>query len=59
MIKWYAEIGALLCEIRCKSTDALEAYEKGGKDEARPINDYLKTDYKRLEELWKKEMILF
>jgi len=56
MIQWYTELGRLLREIRGKSTDALEAFEKGGKEAARPINDYLKTDYKRLEELWKKEM---
>jgi uncharacterized protein (TIGR02391 family) len=56
MIQWYVELGRLLREMRVKSTDALEAYEKGGKDAARPINEYLKADYKRLEELWKKEM---
>ena len=35
--------------------DALELYEKDGEDAARTVNDYLKSDYKRLKELWERQ----
>jgi uncharacterized protein (TIGR02391 family) len=55
MIQWYVEFGKLLREIRIKSMDALELYEKDGKDAARPVNEYLESDYKRLHELWQRQ----
>lgn len=55
MIDWYLGVQALLRDIRVKATDALSAHRGGGKDAARPINEYLKADYERLEALWKQE----
>lgn len=55
MIQWYVDLQRLLREIRTKSMDALELYDKGGKDAARPVNEYLKSDYRRLEELWRQK----
>jgi len=55
MIQWFVDLGRLLREIRFKCMDALELYEQSGKDTARPVNEYLKSDFKRLEELWKQQ----
>ena len=55
MVHWYVELQRLLREIRTKATDALEVYEKDGEVAARPINEYLRSDYKRLKELWQRQ----
>jgi uncharacterized protein (TIGR02391 family) len=55
MIQWYVDLQKILREIRIKSMDALELYEKDGEDAARPVNDYLKMDFKRLRELWQRQ----
>src|ERR1035437_2183798 len=44
----------LLRDIEQKSRHALALYEQGGKDAAAPVNAYLKSDYKKLEDLWKQ-----
>jgi hypothetical protein len=50
MIQWYVELQKLLREIRIKSADALELYVKDGGEAARPVNDYLKSDFKTLRD---------
>jgi uncharacterized protein (TIGR02391 family) len=55
MIQWYVDLQKIMREIRTKSMDALELYEKDGEDAARPVNEYLKSDFKRLEELWQRK----
>ncbi len=55
MIDWYLQLRALLREIRVKAADALSASQGGGKDAARPFNEYLKADCEKLKELWKHE----
>jgi len=52
MIQWYVSVRRLLRDIEQKARDALQLYEKGGKEAAAPVNAYLRSDYKKLEELW-------
>ena len=52
LIQWYLSVRKLLLDIERKSRDALLLYEQGGKEAAAQVNSYLKSDYKRLEELW-------
>jgi uncharacterized protein (TIGR02391 family) len=55
MIEWYVELQRLLREIRIKSMDALELYEKAGEEAARTVNEYLRADFKRLKDLWQRQ----
>ncbi len=55
MIQWYLELRKLLRDIRTKSMDALAFCEQGDEDAAKSVNNYLKSDFKRLEDLWKKQ----
>jgi len=54
MIESYVAVRRLLRDIEQKSRHALALYEQGGKDAAAPVNAYLKSDYKKLEDLWKQ-----
>lgn len=54
MIRWYVEFRKLIRDITAKAMDALALYEGGGKDAAQTVNEYLITDYKRLQELWRE-----
>jgi hypothetical protein len=51
MTRWYLEVRKLIRDIAAKSMDALAALETEDEAAARPIKEYLKTDYKRLQEL--------
>jgi uncharacterized protein (TIGR02391 family) len=55
MITWYVALRRLLRDIEGKSRDALALYEKGGQDASAPVNAYLKSDYKKLKELWTQQ----
>ena len=55
MIQWYVSVRRLLRDIEQKSRDALLLYEQGGKEAADPVNAYLKSDYKKLKELWSQQ----
>ncbi len=52
MIAWYVEFRRLLRDIESKSRDALELYKQGGKEAARAVNGYLKSDYEKLANHW-------
>ena len=52
MIKWYVEVRKLIRDIATKSMDALKALEADDEAAARPIKEYLKSDYQRLQSLW-------
>lgn len=52
MIQWHISVCRLLRDIEEKARDALLLYEQGGKEAAAQVNAYLKSDYKKLEELW-------
>lgn len=54
--KWYLEIRKSLRDIQAKAMDTLELLEEGDKDAAKPIGEYLKKDYKRLQELWNEKI---
>lgn len=55
MIEWYTELQKSLRDIRTKAMDALELCQKEDADGARQVNEYLKSDYKRLEGIWKQK----
>jgi len=55
MIQWYVTLRRLLRDIEKKSRDALELYQEGGKEKSGAVNDYLKSDYQKLLELWHQE----
>jgi uncharacterized protein (TIGR02391 family) len=54
--KWYLEIRKLTRDIAAKSMDALAALEAEDEATARPIKEYLKTDYERLQEVWNEQV---
>jgi uncharacterized protein (TIGR02391 family) len=54
--KWYLEVRKLIRDIAAKSMDALTALEAEDEAAARPIKEYLKTDYKRLQEVWNEQV---
>jgi uncharacterized protein (TIGR02391 family) len=56
MTKWYLEVRKLIREIARKAADALDRLNAGDEKGAQPINEYLKTDYQRLEALWNKQI---
>lgn len=55
MIKWYFSIRRLMREMERKSRDALEQYKAGGLDASKAINEYLKSDYRTLSDLWQQQ----
>ena len=55
MIDWYVELQKVLRDIRIKTMDALELFQKKDRDRAQQVNEYLKADYKRLDALWKQK----
>ena len=55
MLQWYIEFRRALRDIALKSMDALTRYEQGGKEAAQSINDYLRADYRQLQELWSQQ----
>lgn len=52
MIDWYLKSRTLLDAIRQKATDALRKCEADDKSAAKAIADYLKTDFKLLQDHW-------
>ena len=55
MINWYVAVRRLLRDIEKKSRDALTQYESGGKEASAAVNEYLKSDYQKLSELWREQ----
>ncbi len=55
MITWYVAVRRLLRDIESKSRDALALYQQGGREASAAVNGYLKSDYKKLEELWGRQ----
>ena len=55
MVRWYLSIKEYIRAIEQKAKDALEIYESQGKEAADTINRYMKLDYERLWDLWKKK----
>lgn len=56
MTKWYLEVRGLIRDISAKAMDALAALQAEDEATARPIKEYLKTDYKRLQEVWNEQV---
>jgi hypothetical protein len=56
MTKWYLGMRKLIREIARKAADALERLDAGDEKGAQPINEYLKTDYQRLQVLWNEQV---
>ena len=55
MITWYVSLRRLLRDIEKKSRDALELYEKSGKEATKAINEYIQSDYETLWDLWQQQ----
>ena len=56
MIGWYLEVRKLLREIHSKALDAKNAWRTGDEKSAQTVHGYLRTDYKRLQELWNERV---
>lgn len=52
MIQWYLSVKNLIRSLGQKASDALPLYKQGGKDASKAINEYMKSDYEQLLDLW-------
>ncbi len=55
MIKWYVSVRRLMRDIERKSRDAHEQYKQDGKTASKAINEYIKSDYQTLWDLWQQQ----
>ncbi len=55
MIKWYVSVRRLMRDIEKKSRDALGQYKQGGKTASKAINEYIKSDYQSLLDIWQQQ----
>jgi uncharacterized protein (TIGR02391 family) len=53
---WYLEMRKTIREITQKSIDALDVLSAGDKEAARPISNYIQTDYQRLQKIWNEKI---